>query len=613
MAIDQEIQRKVDAYRSNPAALQQRYQQNQQLIDLLALQKLKSEKDAAAKEMQMQMASDPQTIKQQRERELLDRTKQDMMQQQAGIMQMAQQRQQKNMQQVAKQGAARPQDVAQVQRGLGSLAGQIRPQIARMAAGGIVAFQEGGGITQAMIEAYRRQGGQGRRARASMTDDEIRAILQARMGGGNEVPEGYERVLTRRGTRTRPIQTAPLEATLEDQAAGQDGTTGPLGATQEGTPPVTQDKQTQTETAVVDTEGGVADGVPVTDTEMAAVETTTDTTTDTTTKGGGLPTISMPSITAPKAQGGAADGILSRFGIGGANAGNASSALNSARDDAAAFMGRDEKEARFNKLIGRLEEFDARYSDPKRERDDQISAFLRGTAGGGSFGTTMAGGSAGMAAEKEKQYTNARQRLQDIIGLNETAINVDTTIAGQAQRSGDAAANRAAANARQAAQIAATMTKAEMDQAYREADLKLRAEQGNLNATIKQAEIDANKDLKLAIEAQGNQQASMTLLERNTSRQAEIMDRVMNDVEYLQLMRKAQDSGKPEDIAAAQRKQDQLILTANIIMNRAGLFDVERMLYEKLDMPYNRPGAGAGGDGGQLDAETQALLERYGS
>ena len=56
MAIDQEIQRKVDAYRSNPQALQQRYAQNQQLIDLLALQKLKSEKDAAAKQMQLQMA-----------------------------------------------------------------------------------------------------------------------------------------------------------------------------------------------------------------------------------------------------------------------------------------------------------------------------------------------------------------------------------------------------------------------------------------------------------------------------------------------------------------------------------------------------------------------------
>ena len=42
--LDQQINEKVDAYRNNPQALQQRYQQNQQLIDLLALQKLKSEK-----------------------------------------------------------------------------------------------------------------------------------------------------------------------------------------------------------------------------------------------------------------------------------------------------------------------------------------------------------------------------------------------------------------------------------------------------------------------------------------------------------------------------------------------------------------------------------------
>jgi hypothetical protein len=87
----------------------------------------------------------------------------------------------------------------------------------------------------------------------------------------------------------------------------------------------------------------------------------------------------------------------------------------------------------------------------------------------------------------------------------------------------------------------------------------------------------------------------------------------MNDMEYMQLMSKAQKSGEPADIAAAQKKQDQLIMAANVIMNRAGLFDVEKMLYERLGMPYNRPGAGAGVDGGQLDAETQALLERYGS
>jgi hypothetical protein len=61
--MDEEVQRKVDAYRANPQQLMQRYQQNQELIDLLALQKLKSEKDAAARDMQLKMQQQPSTIK----------------------------------------------------------------------------------------------------------------------------------------------------------------------------------------------------------------------------------------------------------------------------------------------------------------------------------------------------------------------------------------------------------------------------------------------------------------------------------------------------------------------------------------------------------------------
>ena len=41
--IDDIIQQKTDAYRGNPAALQQRHAQSKELIDLLALQKLKSD------------------------------------------------------------------------------------------------------------------------------------------------------------------------------------------------------------------------------------------------------------------------------------------------------------------------------------------------------------------------------------------------------------------------------------------------------------------------------------------------------------------------------------------------------------------------------------------
>ena len=71
------IQRKKDAYQGNPQALQQRYQQNKQLTDLLALQQLKTEKEAAARDIQLRMQQNPQTIAQQREQQVLELIKQE--------------------------------------------------------------------------------------------------------------------------------------------------------------------------------------------------------------------------------------------------------------------------------------------------------------------------------------------------------------------------------------------------------------------------------------------------------------------------------------------------------------------------------------------------------
>ena len=210
MAIDQDIAQRVDAYRGNPQALQQRYAANQELLDLLALQRLKSEKDDAMRKVQLEMEQDPQTIKQQKERQLLEMTKQDLTNQTAGIMQNAQKTQQKNMQKVAKKGAPSPQQMQQVQSGLGALAQRQQQQgqaPMRMAAGGIVAFAEGGEITQADIDAYRRGGGQSRRNRVKMTDEQIRAILERNAGSNTN---NTEMVQTRRGLRRKPMGLAPV-------------------------------------------------------------------------------------------------------------------------------------------------------------------------------------------------------------------------------------------------------------------------------------------------------------------------------------------------------------------------------------------------------------------
>lgn len=134
------VQERVNAYRGDPAPLQQRYAVSQDLLDLLALQKIKSEKEAAARQMQLQMGQqqaaqgmESMTVAQQREKEVMDLTKNELAQQRGDTAQ----------QQVSEQQEA-------MQRMMGGIAGApgaaavAQPKM--MASGGIVAFAEGGGV-----------------------------------------------------------------------------------------------------------------------------------------------------------------------------------------------------------------------------------------------------------------------------------------------------------------------------------------------------------------------------------------------------------------------------------------------------------------------------------
>lgn len=77
----------VAVYRQNPQALQQKYAMSQDLLDLLALQKITKEKQDAARQMQLQAGQQgtPPPVAQQLEGEALDMTKREMAQQSAGI------------------------------------------------------------------------------------------------------------------------------------------------------------------------------------------------------------------------------------------------------------------------------------------------------------------------------------------------------------------------------------------------------------------------------------------------------------------------------------------------------------------------------------------------
>ena len=196
------------------AALQQRYSKSQQLIDLLALQKLKQEKDAAARDMQMKAAQQMggagiPTVKDQLENEMVGRSKQEVTEQLNTIAAQKQQQQQDALQRVAESGIAQ------------------NPVSMNLAGGGIVAFAgpegsyvEGEETEEQKLERLTKELARLRGMGPS------RPSVSAR--GGAREPSALQRGIAGIGQSIRNVFTPREEKIkqLEAQIAAQRGTVG---------------------------------------------------------------------------------------------------------------------------------------------------------------------------------------------------------------------------------------------------------------------------------------------------------------------------------------------------------------------------------------------------
>jgi len=125
MGIDRQIQARMALGQDR---LQQEYAQTQQLIDLLALQKLSKEKAEAARAIQASMQTNPATVKDQLEQQLVAQSREGIASMMPGIQMQGQR-------------------MAEAQaRSAAGIPSQSAPNMARMAGGGIVAFQDGGDV-----------------------------------------------------------------------------------------------------------------------------------------------------------------------------------------------------------------------------------------------------------------------------------------------------------------------------------------------------------------------------------------------------------------------------------------------------------------------------------
>jgi hypothetical protein len=227
--IDQQIQQRKMQFKDNPQQLQQRYGQNKELLDLLALQEISKEQQQRSQRMQMEAQQNPATVADQMQQEVLQGKKAEMAQGLQGIkglrertkdvggaLAQKQQQQQQRMQQQGQQPQRPPQQQQRPQgqpmmAAAGGLMTQAAPNIdpRYFEGGGIVAFQLGGEV-EALIEEYRKN----RYGARDLSDEEI--LDQIEKGKPTEVAEYRKKVYG-----ARNLSDAEIEQAIKESFSGR--------------------------------------------------------------------------------------------------------------------------------------------------------------------------------------------------------------------------------------------------------------------------------------------------------------------------------------------------------------------------------------------------------
>jgi len=227
--IDSQIEQRKMQFGENPQALQQRYGQSKQLLDLLALQQITEEQKQKSQMMQMQMQQNPATIAEQVEQEALQGKKAEMAQSLQGMQAM---RAPKRSQSETARGVAgalaqkQREQQSRMQKIAGSgVAGQRARNMERMYDGGIVGFQAGGyNPTEEEIDAAIAEGIREGTLLRSTPRSKVRDMLirEKELGQTREtiadVFTGIGRRAKRQATRGRPVEEGLSEKEKQERA-----------------------------------------------------------------------------------------------------------------------------------------------------------------------------------------------------------------------------------------------------------------------------------------------------------------------------------------------------------------------------------------------------------
>jgi len=589
VSIDREINARVDAYGKNPQALQKKYSMTKELVDLLALQKIKKSMDSARAAVEAQMQTNPATIKQQREQEIFGRTAQDVAQQVGGILQTAKNRQQMAQRRPAPQGlgALMPQQGQRPQQ----------PQTRMMQAGGIVAFEGGGGVSgpleqfkridekageynllgqaeQADIEELIRRGILPENFKGSLSAERAKEMLARPISQEPKTEDTPPPVEPKPptpdqtggiATVAKPkIPTAENALVLRDQGRDNQDTPKPPPPVDRGTtPPAPKPFDLQ---GKLDDVGAAPTPVMVdrTGLEKPGVDFT---------KAYGVD----PASIDPEARGVAA--------------------LQKAED----YYGVKEKDAELRKGLADLAALDAAQTDPDKLRRDRLKRFLLGGAGRGS--TALAGAGAASANLGAAQQRDIRSRQ---IKRNEMLKEIQTQdieVRKLAKGEERAAIERADNLKMNALKIISNMSSAELSARQTDANAMNQANLANYKAKmdrvgllLEQSNAEADQAIARAelasLDANRRGQIANTAINNAMDRMGEIdkilvgiyEDQVNNDPELFNLRNSLSTAESEEDrkgILDNIQARKQEILTA-VELNQVKLNNEKENLKGKV-------------------------------
>lgn len=589
MAIDREINALKEAYSGNPQALQNRYAKNKKLVELLALQSMKSDLDEKKNSIDMMMNTNPATIKQQREQEVFGRTVEDVAQQLGGALQTA-----KNQQQMAQRRPA-PQ-------GLGALVPQQRQrpqQPQRMQAGGIVAFQSGGDVTEKQIRQLINMG---------LTDDQIRTAV---MNTGL-LPQAADKIIqqVRAQQKTDMSLQPPQPKTQSIDLASDD----PALATQGSEPPPKPTMASPTETSrgitagLKETQQALRDvGVKPKDTQsntsqqqgiVTAAKGFPDITNEDGTRKSAtqlvteMDPLESPQIDTSKANE-AGLAVLKDFGMGPDTLKDPEQYRKDVRDDEADFFRRKEKMENYQRMIDRQEALNAEQSDPKALAREQLRAGLINMAGRGS--TALAGFGAGAMTMDRSQKRDAQKRLKGVADMVDNMEKQDFEVAKSASTAGRDALAQAATDRRTALTAMYTMRGQELNTIRKQAEMDYNANKDNIKNLLDASVADATRELRTAIQEGNDLQRAMAILQNLTQQNQRALDTLrenfVKSIPYLKAtgdLTRAVDKGDDEAAQTARRALERLeqeyAVRAQQMLSDSGATELEADLRSRIGL-----------------------------